>query len=231
MNRTPFFRIGAFFDGSFDRLRVPTFANAIRIACGQELRLPFDPFACAQYVGVRVHRRQLPPGVAGKLEFQNGFFRVSLRAADEHVRRRFTLCHELVHVCLSSCDLESGFREAPAHGERTREQLEEVLCDRIAAELLMPAWDFSNRAKTIWRATGGSPVLSDLAELARVYEVSATAAAVRLSQLRLWNGRIPVLPNRLGLKPDIRDRTTNPLLAHINNFDDVRKYATEAGHS
>jgi uncharacterized protein DUF955 len=98
---------------------------------------------------------------------------IVLRAEEAKVRQRFSLIHEFKHV------LDDPFIEwmYPTRGGYSPEDRAERICDYFAACVLMPKmW-----IKRDW-AGGG---IQDVARLARRYNVSQVAMAVRLSELRL----------------------------------------------
>lgn len=86
-----------------------------------------------------------------------------INAADSKAAQMFTLAHELAHIWIGS---SAGFdlREMiPAGDEK------ELLCDSIAAELLVPQRSF----ELLWNTT------QDFQEIARHYKVSQIVAARR----------------------------------------------------
>jgi hypothetical protein len=98
---------------------------------------------------------------------------IVLRAEEAKVRQRFSLIHEFKHV------LDDPFIEwmYPTRSGYSPEDRAERICDYFAACVLMPKmW-----VKRDW-AGGG---IQDIARLARRYNVSQVAMAVRLSELRL----------------------------------------------
>lgn len=107
--------------------------------------------------------------------------RVFLREGRSPTRQRFTLAHELAHLLLlGDTDVASvEFRQV----QRGRD-VEENLCDDIAAALLMPAeWirgRFSSRPMTL-------PTVRDLAQEC---EVSMAATLVRLDEVCGWRAAL-----------------------------------------
>lgn len=81
-------------------------------------------------------------------------------------RRRFTIAHELGHAIF-----ESTGRGRPRSGKEL-----ERLCDKIAAELLMPTKIFRKQASI-------NPTLDHLMELADLFQTSITATFRRASEL------------------------------------------------
>jgi Zn-dependent peptidase ImmA (M78 family) len=98
---------------------------------------------------------------------------IVLRAEEAKVRQRFSLIHEFKHV------LDDPFIEwlYPTRSGYSPEDRAERICDYFAACVLMPKmW-----IKRDWAAGG----IQDITRLARRYNVSQVAMAVRLSELRL----------------------------------------------
>lgn len=81
-------------------------------------------------------------------------------------RRRFTIAHELSHAIL-----EKSGQNCP----RTGPELERI-CDILATELLMPRAEFLENA-------GKDPTLDGIFRLARMFETSITATALRYAEL------------------------------------------------
>src|SRR5262245_30533845 len=99
---------------------------------------PFDPFRFAQALGVSV---EFCDGLTldGKLtKTREGQLLVRLRRNQHPARMRFTLAHELAHAFfyedLASLDQKEGHSKALV----SYDDEEERLCDRAAAEMLMP---------------------------------------------------------------------------------------------
>ncbi|HWY18463.1 MAG TPA: ImmA/IrrE family metallo-endopeptidase [Solirubrobacteraceae bacterium] len=98
---------------------------------------------------------------------------IVLRTEEAKVRQRFSLIHEFKHI------LDDPFIEwlYPTRSGYSPEDRAERICDYFAACMLMPRmW-----IKRDW-AGGG---IQDIDRLARRYQVSRVAMAVRLSELRL----------------------------------------------
>lgn len=81
-------------------------------------------------------------------------------------RTRFTIAHELGHAIF-----ESSGRGCPRHGEEL-----EHLCDKIAAEILMP--------RTIFKSLAGHrPTIDRVIELSRLFQTSLPATFKRTAEL------------------------------------------------
>ena len=120
----------------------------------------------ASRVGVHEISYENFPG-SGELHKERGGYRIVCSTAQPRSRQRFTIAHELAHVIL-----ERTGRNAPRVGDSV-----ERVCDMLAAECLMPTSVFEARLAL-------APRLRDVAELARIFETSITATAIRCAQLR-----------------------------------------------
>ncbi len=127
-------------------------------------------------VGLRVLVVGLGPGVAGACwgpETAEPI--IAVNAGDWCTRQRFTLAHELGHVCCGHTgrlpkDTAETFRDQD-HDPR------EVQANAFAGELLMPE-------KRFLQTVGPDPSLEDLVLAAEVFNVSPQAAVVRAARMR-----------------------------------------------
>lgn len=104
-------------------------------------------------------------------------YRIAIRKPGKELYRyRFSLAHELGHICLS----EGAWPLSPAERRlaATRQEQEEALCNAFAGGLLVPR-DCVPRE---W-LTGGAPTTEDFLRLARALKVSRTVLLQRISQL------------------------------------------------
>ena len=131
--------------------------------------LPYPPTDLIQ-VGLRVGVQEISyesfPG-SGELHKTRDGYRIVCSADQPRVRQRFTVAHELGHVIL-----ERTGRGAPRRGGDV-----ERVCDTLAAELLMPRRAFEKRLPERVR-------LLDIARLAREFDTSVTATAIRCAGFR-----------------------------------------------
>ena len=127
---------------------------------------PTDLHAFGKKLSVREISFENFPG-SGELHRTDNGYRIVCSSAQERSRQRFTIAHELAHVIL-----ESTGRNAPRSGKDV-----ERLCDMLAAECLMPAPVF----RRFLPARIGAAVISTLA---RLFETSPTATAIRCAELR-----------------------------------------------
>lgn len=105
-------------------------------------------------------------------------------------RGRFSIAHELGHTFFYNLDYEPPRR---LEGLPYPDDSEELLCDRFAAELLMP----SNIVTPLFQdlSTGGDRVhesiLKRIHRLSEIFSVSITTMCIRLiCELNLWDGLI-----------------------------------------
>ena len=117
-------------------------------------------------VGVQEISYESFPG-SGELHKEKDGYRIVCSSDQPQSRQRFTVAHELAHVIL-----ERTGRNAPRAGNRV-----ERVCDMLAAECLMPTAVFEARLPA-------TPLLNDIAELARSFGTSITATAIRCAQFR-----------------------------------------------
>lgn len=152
---------------------------AVRIA--RELRSsssgapPVDLSWIASHRGAAVRLARLEED--GRLFFEHGRPVIELRADRPRQRQRFTLAHEIAHLFLAQELGETGIRRRRSFDHAD----EETLCDWIAAALLMPdEWMNS------YRSSRSS--LQNLRTVAKLADVSLSAAAVRLAETtaNLW---------------------------------------------
>jgi Zn-dependent peptidase ImmA (M78 family) len=173
-------RISGFFSlaGTAEpREAVTRIATMVRQKSGQE-NPPFDTRAyCAQY-NVLVQQEHLNDCVARLIPVDGGYI-AQVNAKDSVARQRFSICHELAHVFFqlesqSSTEWEEARTIDPAH------RFEEQLCNKIAAELLMPASLFRSKAMS------REATIDSVRDLASIFEVSFSAALVRIVDLDAW---------------------------------------------
>lgn len=106
---------------------------------------------------------------------------VAVNACHPRERQRWSLAHELGHFLRDReagdvLDREEGFRSTDPS---------EVFAQTLAATLLMPAAGLAKRFAERSRTNGGRFSSFDLLDLARTYEVSFAAMALRLEEVKL----------------------------------------------
>lgn len=166
---------------------------------------PFDPDdACQKLGGEFVEVRD---GVdSGGLYLHGSHPVIEINIEDSPHRQRFTKCHELAHLVLSNQRLlEAAEIKVP---ELNRQQ-EERLCDRVAADLLMPddqlpsarssqvtlkaIRDWSERARVgysaaaakLIEASGDPTIFLRLERFASGWYVTSSIAANHLGEIRI----------------------------------------------
>lgn len=110
---------------------------------------------------------------------------ILVNGKDNALRRRFTIAHELGHYFLHLSDSERqsiAFRDEVYHGQKDRKEKE---ADFFAANLLMPE-EKIRAAMRIFDAFSSSGSKYDkIKYISRLFDVSLSAAEVRLSHLDL----------------------------------------------
>ena len=117
-------------------------------------------------VGVKLISYESFPG-SGELYKEKDGYRIVCSSDQPRSRQRFTVAHELAHVILD----RTG-RNAPRAGKSV-----ESVCNILAAECLMPTSVFESQLPT-------TLTLSEVARLARNFDTSITATAIRCAQFR-----------------------------------------------
>jgi hypothetical protein len=115
-------------------------------------------------------------GELGTLAIEADTYVISTRRTDPAVRQRFTIAHEIGHILLFELvgdSPETIRRLARDHSDRHVEQL----CDRVAAELLMPKRAFRD-------ALLAKPLTLDtLLELGDAYQTSFDTTLIRVTEV------------------------------------------------
>lgn len=126
----------------------------------------------SELLGVRIRRRSNWPTSGLATTVKDGWV-IVVKGEEAGVRQTFSISHEAKHI------LDDPFIEwlYPTTRGRSPEDRAEEICDRFAANLLMPrAW-----VKADWASKG----IQDVERLARRYRVSRLAMSYRLDQLAL----------------------------------------------
>jgi hypothetical protein len=95
-------------------------------------------------------------------------------------RRRFTCCHELAHIIISSKGFRQAFKGCSIdiwNGGKD----EELTCNRIAAELLLPREVFKKYVSKL------VPSFLSLMKLSGIFEVSKEVILRQIMDLNLWD--------------------------------------------
>jgi hypothetical protein len=121
--------------------------------------------AMAHEVGIgRIERRADLPVSGLLIEHPPRSYAAIIRSSDPPERQRFSLAHEIAHVIMASVDAVSDLSCREASVER--------MCDRLAAELIMPA--------ELLQSCGS---LAQVLELGHACSASPATAALRLADL------------------------------------------------
>ncbi len=127
-------------------------------------------------VGNNTHRPLGPDEFRGFAMVDDLAPLIFVNGADSRAAQIFTLAHELAHVWLGESALSDLRPESPA-GNRV-----ERWCNRVAAELLVPAAELERRLDTRSDPEGS------LGELARTFKVSTLVVLCRLRDLGFLPG-------------------------------------------
>jgi hypothetical protein len=197
MRKLPFRQLGPLEHDSYTDHLVRLGSTVIREGCKQCLPRRFDPWAAARLTGIHVRIVRMPSTCEGAVHIQHDGILIDLRLGDPHERLRFTLAHELAHLLFVQngvCRFVHG--GLPIESSEAAKK-EEIVCNRIAAELLMPRAAFSRKGRALFQRANCQPGLAEVAELSREFCVSYQAVQARVAELRLW---------RTGIRPINRDR-------------------------
>lgn len=138
---------------------------------------PVDPFEIADDACIDVHVGDLPGDVSGMLRVRDGRVEMFVDVVDHPRRQRFSAAHELGHFFKrrANGDLEEGtaFVDKRDWAAAAGTDPEEIYANAFAAALLMPKPIIEEL-----QARGYSTV-----DMARFFEVSASAMSIRLQNL------------------------------------------------
>lgn len=136
---------------------------------------PFDPRILAGLFKIKVEVAQHEIDGDGCIFPRNGRLVIQYRPGRTEERQRFTICHELAHTCFPNQFASTHYHNGTVHDEAFRKF--ESLCDRGAAELLMPHEEFH-------ADLAGSPAsVKKGLELAARYKASFDATIRRILDL------------------------------------------------
>lgn len=148
----------------------PASAARMMLAGHWDQRLPVDPAALANRVGLHVTPLAATAPYSGW--FDEARQTIEYKHSEARVRQRFTIAHELGHFALGH---GTRPRDTPAvFSSRVSDPLERE-ANQFAAELLMP----EGAVKQIVQ----SGQFSSLDEVAAVFDVSKVAMSYRLANL------------------------------------------------
>ena len=136
---------------------------------------PFDPFELSERQGVRVVAREELED-ARLVPLDSGEAQIEFNPHRRPARIRFSVAHELGHLLFPDHREQARYRDASHRGDRSDGWQLELLCNVVAAELLMPAGAFPrDRAEDL--------SLVRLLDLRARFEVSTEALLRRVVKL------------------------------------------------
>lgn len=140
---------------------------------------PIDPRQLAKLRGI--HRITLSHAleVSGQLIHDGDELVIQLNAGEPVERQNFSCCHEIAHTFALDGSL-TRFRMTPEVVACFPSSPEEHLCDRAAAEMLMPLKFFRPIAAEL------DPGIGSLLDLSKRFGASIKATIVRLGQVGVW---------------------------------------------
>lgn len=140
---------------------------------------PVNPLELARRQGIRRVVLSDNLDVSGQLVRESGDFVIVLNARESPERRNFSCCHEIAHTFA----LDHSFSKFRLVGDARTcvgASPEERLCDRAAAEMLMPEKFFTPLASELEAS------IDSLARLAKIFGASLRATIVRAAELGVW---------------------------------------------
>jgi len=137
-------------------------------------KLPVDPTQIARAMGAEVYQDHdmVFCGISGSFEIEGSKPVIRYSSSDANVRQRFTVAHELGHMCLQH---GNSFRDTAGNYSSNTNLYKERDANTFAAELLMP------REVIEWLIFKERN--HDVESMARVLNVSSAAMHYRLKNL------------------------------------------------
>lgn len=136
--------------------------------------LPIDPRKIAALEGLKVEAcpNFAAKNLSGELVPDGESAVIKFNPSDSAKRQRFTIAHELGHYVLGH---GHAFRDPSSHFSMSYYDPREVDANQFAAEILMPEMAVKVLVK--------QRKIEDVAELARIFDVSVNAMSYRLKKL------------------------------------------------
>jgi len=184
-----------------------------------DLRPPVDIEAVARRLGV-VEISPRPIDFDGYLARRpDGNLAIRYRQDSRLARRRFTIAHEIGHILLSQ---ETGEPfDSPVARRPLRDNSEERLANRIAAELLLPERHISAMLRS-------SPVrLWAIRRIANCFDVSAASVFFRVSELRELPFIKMTFDSTARRRPVVKSNLFGPILFTTPPAREVARLASE----
>ncbi len=149
----------------------------VRQLLPSQTKIPTDLEAIAKRLKVESVMEE-PLSIDGMLIRENGVLSIKLNSDSNHLRRRFTLAHEIGHIILAS----QGTHNAKWQRHTCSGLEVERLCDAAASELLMP----ERKVRDFFARNQISPKIA--CDFASRFLVSLQSATTRITELKLTNG-------------------------------------------
>ena len=152
-----------------------------------KIELPIRVDEIAKAHGLKIVPYLLEDDISGMLVIENGVGIITFNQAEARVRRRFTIAHEfghyLLHKDVSKLFVDKMFRASKNHSAYTAESVKyEQEANTFAAALLMPEKILREEVE---KRNIDLADESGLKELAKIFDVSASAMYYRLFNLHL----------------------------------------------
>jgi Zn-dependent peptidase ImmA (M78 family) len=149
-------------------------------------KIPVDVELIARRLKVRIVGTELPDETSGVIQkVEGGNSTILVNSGHAKVRQRFTIAHEIGHFHLSSksgifVDKKIYFRDSRS---QSASDLEEIMANTFAAELLMPTPHVKRELGKIIK-NGIIDIEEDIiAPLAKRFEVSTIAMSIKLQNM------------------------------------------------
>lgn len=153
--------------------------------------IPFDAELLAELRGIEVKCAEGNINAEARLmPLPDRRLQIEYAPEAPETRRRFSICHEIVHTFFPDCFTQIQHRRNNKHFDPVHAELEQ-LCHLGAGELLMPYEEFA------FRVAGRSPSMMVAAELAQYFNASHEAALRRMVDLSSGGNCLLWLSERL----------------------------------
>jgi Zn-dependent peptidase ImmA (M78 family) len=126
-----------------------------------------------------------------KIDKEKGESIIAIQSGESEVRQRFTIAHEIGHFLLHKDNLYIDHKKSEMMTLMFRDEvssgatsLKEIQANQFAAELLMPSDEIRSAIKNAnFSGSDDEDILSLIKELAKRYQVSTTAMAIKIGKL------------------------------------------------
>lgn len=148
--------------------------DALALVREHQNEIPVQTLPIANALGLKVYRVPNWPnelsGMIRRNDESRGGFDIYVNASHPEVRRRFTIAHELAHVILHPNLIGDGITDDALYRSGLSNSVE-AQANKLAADILMPRDKLSEYI---------SQGITNVAELARTFNVSEQSMAIRL---------------------------------------------------